>query len=79
MKEFFQNEEIMNDKEFLEILINLRNILNTPYISINEDLNFFVFNAKEAFEEITSEETFLKPKDFTRIIVGETSYYIARV
>ena len=70
--------ELRKDEEFLKLLVEIRSVLATPYITLNDEA-YFVFNAKEAFEELTSEEAFLKPKDFTRIVVGEVSYYIARV
>ena len=70
--------ELRKDEEFLKLLVEIRSVLATPYISLNDEA-YLVFNAKEAFEEVTGEEAFLKPKDFTRIVVAETSYYIARV
>lgn len=70
--------ELRKDEEFLKLLVEIRSVLGTPYISLNDEA-FFVLNAKEAFQEVTDELSFLKPNDFTRIVVGEISYYIARV
>ena len=41
--------ELRKDEEFLKLLVEIRSVLATPYITLNDEA-YFVFNAKEAFE-----------------------------
>lgn len=64
--------------ELLQLLVTIRKVLNTPYITLNDDA-YFVFDAREAFEEIKSGGNNLQPEDFYSAYTSEKIYYIAKV
>ena len=66
------------DNELLQLLVTIRKVLNAPYITLNDDA-YFVFDAREAFEEIESGGNNLEPEDFYCTYTNEKIYYIAKV
>lgn len=62
--------------EMVELLVEARRVLGTPYITIN-DRSFYVMLAYEAFK--TVQENDLDAEDFERFKLGKNIFYIAEV
>ena len=64
------------EREYVELLIEARRVLGTPYITIN-DRSFYVMLPYEAFDTVQTGE--LVAEDFERVKTGKNIFYIAEV
>ena len=64
------------EREYVELLIEARRVLGTPYITIN-DRSFYVMLPYEAFEAVKTGD--LTAEDFEKHDVVGISFYIAEV
>ena len=66
----------MLGNELVELLVEARRVLGTPYITIN-DRAFYVMLAYEAFNTVKNGE--LAAEDFERHQLAKNIFYIAEV
>lgn len=64
------------EREYVELLIEARRVLGTPYITIN-DRSFYVMLPHEAFNTVQAGD--LVAEDFERFKVAKNIFYIAEV
>lgn len=64
------------EREYVELLIEARRVLGTPYITIN-DRSFYVMLPYEAFDTVQAGE--LVAEDFEKIKTPKNIFYIAEV
>ena len=64
------------EREYVELLIEARRVLGTPYITIN-DRSFYVMLAYEAFNAVQTGD--LVAEDFERFKIAKNIFYIAEV
>ena len=64
------------EREYVELLIEARRVLGTPYITIN-DRSFYVMLPYEAFNTVQAGD--LTAEDFEKHNVVGISFYIAEV
>lgn len=64
------------EREYVELLIEARRVLGTPYITIN-DRSFYVMLPYEAFEAVKAGD--LAAEDFESFKVAKNIFYIAEV
>lgn len=64
------------EREYVELLIEARRVLGTPYITIN-DRSFYVMLPYEAFDTVQAGE--LVAEDFKKVKTPKNIFYIAEV
>lgn len=64
------------ESEYVELLIEARRVLGTPYITIN-DRSFYVMLPYEAFNTVQAGE--LVAEDFEKVETPKNIFYIAEV
>lgn len=64
------------EREYVELLIEARRVLGTPYITIN-DRSFYVMLPYEAFDTVQEGE--LVAEDFEKVKTPKNIFYIAEV
>ena len=64
------------EREYVELLIEARRVLGTPYITIN-DRSFYVMLAYEAFNTVQAGD--LVAEDFEKFKTAKNIFYIAEV
>jgi hypothetical protein len=64
------------EREYIELLIEARRVLGTPYITIN-DRSFYVMLPYEAFNTVQAGD--LTAEDFEKFKMEKNIFYIAEV
>ena len=64
------------EREYVELLIEARRVLGTPYITIN-DRSFYVMLPYEAFEAVKARD--LTAEDCEKFKIAKNIFYIAEV